>query len=477
MKKRLTCISAILTIFVISSMFLALPAHADYIKVIKFAENIKISDIDEDFYIDMGSRVGENDKVTVKSSNKSVVKPLNWTTLQVVKPGKAKVSITVKKKNGKKTNYKCTVRVYKYKNPIKTLKLGSKNIAKKYKKDNFAEAKSSTSKLTVKPAKGWKIKTIKYRAYKENEDGSFAKEVKRTIKPKSGATIKRRIGKNWYEEIALVMYNKEKHLKEELFLYLSLPKKTTQKESDNPESKSESEAEQSEKQSTVEAIDEIEPNDNKSMANKIMVGATVYGVSDKFDYIDGGSGEDWFKFVAPISGTAKIMVHADEVWRESEKAAADIYDSESNKLTEVMDSMTTDSSTSSTFGVSAGKTYYVRLSGDHYGFFAKNVAYHFQIGYLIGSTTITSKASTRSSITIHWDGKAKATFYQVQYTDKDLFADYSWTKATKVNVTGSSKKISNLNRDTNYYVRVRVAREIAGVTYYSKWSKRVLIKT
>ena len=102
MKKRLTCISAILTIFVISSMFLALPAHADYIRVIKFAENIKISDIDEDFYIDMGSRVGENDKVTVKSSNKSVVKPLNWTTLQVVKPGKAKVSITVKKKNGKK---------------------------------------------------------------------------------------------------------------------------------------------------------------------------------------------------------------------------------------------------------------------------------------------------------------------------------------------------------------------------------------
>lgn len=226
--------------------------------------------------------------------------------------------------------------------------------------------------------------------------------------------------------------------------------------------------------------DEMEPNNEKWEANGINIGTTVYGVSDVYDYLYGaGNGEDWFRFTAPVSGTVFVSVHTDSTWRDEEKAAIDVYDSENNHLAEVSDSMYTDGSETVTFGVRAGRSYYLRACGDYYGFYTENVAYHYSIGYSIGKASIKSVSSKKKGFKVKWNKKAGASFYQVQYISKSTYQNYGWSgaKTIKVSAGKGSKTIKNLGRKKRYYVRVRTARTIAGVTYYSPWSSKKSVKT
>jgi len=228
------------------------------------------------------------------------------------------------------------------------------------------------------------------------------------------------------------------------------------------------------------SIDEMEPNNVKWEANYINIGTTVYGVSDDYDYLNGtGNGEDWFKFTAPVSGTAYITVHTDSTWRDAEQAVVTVYDSENNYKAEVADSMYTDGGATTTFGVYAGNTYYVRACGDYYNFYAENVSYHFTVGYSIGKTSITSLTGKKKGFKVRWNKKSRASFYQVQYIRKDTYQCYGWNAAKKITVSSASgsKTIKNLTRNKKYYVRVRVARKINGLTYYSAWSKSKCVKT
>ena len=58
--------------------------------------------------------------------------------------------------------YDINVKVEKYVNPLKTFKIGKKNYAKKFKKDDFwmVDKKKVSGKLKLKAAKGWKIVSI-----------------------------------------------------------------------------------------------------------------------------------------------------------------------------------------------------------------------------------------------------------------------------------------------------------------------------
>ena len=222
-------------------------------------------------------------------------------------------------------------------------------------------------------------------------------------------------------------------------------------------------------------IDEQEPNDNKQNANWIKVGNAVYGSSDS-------STPDWFKFTAPVSGTAKITMWKDDDYSGVSggvDAAATVYDSNSNDLVWIYDDFDTDGGTSKTFGVTAGKTYYVRAYGNDLGFYRDGVDYHFKIGYSIGKTTITKVTGKKKAFVVKWNKKSKASFYQVQYIKKNSYTDYGWNRAKKVKVSKnvSSKKITGLKNKKQYYVRVRVARTINGVTYYSGWSPKKTVKT
>lgn len=78
--------------------------------------------------------------------------------VKVRKAGKAKVTYTV---GGSKRTLSFTVR--KYSNPVKSFKLGLKDYAAKFKKaksHNIAKRKANLGRVSVKPAKGWKLKRI-----------------------------------------------------------------------------------------------------------------------------------------------------------------------------------------------------------------------------------------------------------------------------------------------------------------------------
>lgn len=235
------------------------------------------------------------------------------------------------------------------------------------------------------------------------------------------------------------------------------------------------------------AIDEEEPNDDRATANTIEMGTTVYG--DTYDNWE----KDYFKFVAPISGTAKLSV-----WTDSAAASNDygiiepdeekglrvtIYDSNANEISCVFDAYKTQSGTSVAFPVQCGKIYYLECNGSSssWGNFSNYgiVSYHFRVDYSIGKTSIKSVRGKSGAFTVNWNKKSKASFYQVQYVKKSVYEDYGWTKAKKLNVASSSgsKTIRNLAKNKAYYVRVRVARSIEGVTYYSPWSAKKKVQT
>ena len=79
------------------------------------------------------------------------------------KTGKVKVNLQLKnKKSGKIKKYSSIVQIAKYSNPVKTLKIGSKNYAKYFKDNNYGYwvKKSISGKIVITPSKGWELVDI-----------------------------------------------------------------------------------------------------------------------------------------------------------------------------------------------------------------------------------------------------------------------------------------------------------------------------
>lgn len=214
------------------------------------------------------------------------------------------------------------------------------------------------------------------------------------------------------------------------------------------------------------AIDEMESNDSKQESQLIKMGDSVYGECN--------DDEDWFKFVAPLSGTAKVFLKLDD----SDKGfwtRLVVYDCNEHILLNIKDEMDTDGGVTGTFGVVSGRTYYIFA----YGYWNDSITYHFNLSYSIGKTTISKVKGQNKAFNVKWVKKDKASFYQVRYTPKSTYQDYAWNKSKVVTVDKKygNKTIKNLSKKKNYYVQVRVAREIEGITYYSAWSPRKTVKT
>lgn len=230
------------------------------------------------------------------------------------------------------------------------------------------------------------------------------------------------------------------------------------------------------------AVDESEPNDTRSTADVIQMGTTIYGDTSTITthgYVD--YDEDWFKFTAPISGTAKVVLTADDFTQEeSDGVDLAVYDSNKNRMFYIFDGCDTSGSENHTFPVSAGKTYYINVYGSDgvIGIY-RNASYHFNVGYSIGKTSISKVTPKDNAFNVKWNRKTKASFYQIRYTKKSTYQDYGWTKAKKIKVEKEygNKTIKKLANKKYYYVQVRVARTIKGVTYYSGWSTRKSVKT
>lgn len=165
LKKLVTVVLAIAMMVV-----LAIPAYAaDEIYIPKTANGIKYSTTtlknqyfsSKEYFAYVG-----NQKVTVKSSNKSVatVKAENGTIFVTIKkPGKTTISV----KTAKKT-YKCEYTVSKYENPLASVKVGgttikgssfNKNAVVNLKYSKYANKKTAV-KFNLKS--GWKVLSVEY---------------------------------------------------------------------------------------------------------------------------------------------------------------------------------------------------------------------------------------------------------------------------------------------------------------------------
>lgn len=88
---------------------------------------------------------------TLKRDNKS-----SFLWVYAKKPGKTKLSFTYK---GKK--YSINVVTRKWANPVKKLTINKKNVASKYKNRSHYETAIAGKKVTVTPAKGWKLTSLR----------------------------------------------------------------------------------------------------------------------------------------------------------------------------------------------------------------------------------------------------------------------------------------------------------------------------
>lgn len=92
-------------------------------------------------------------------------------------------------------------------------------------------------------------------------------------------------------------------------------------------------------------------------------------------------------------------------------------------------------------------------------------------------TSITKLSAGVKAFTAKWTRKTtQTTGYQIQYATNSKFTKGKKTVTIKSNKT-TSKKISGLNNNTKYYVRVRTYKTVNGLKYFSAWSKSKSIKT
>lgn len=144
---------------------------------IPYSRNMTISKSNSGYYIMTGKNLGNGEIMSIKSSNRKVITPMDnadiydavWAdSFDTRKTGTAKLTITVKLKNGKMKKYVAKVKVVKYSNPVKQFKLGSRNLASKFGKNAnlFISAKKDREKISVQAKSGWKVKKISYTYYK-----------------------------------------------------------------------------------------------------------------------------------------------------------------------------------------------------------------------------------------------------------------------------------------------------------------------
>lgn len=118
------------------------------------------------YYVEMGKKADSAVKITVTSGNRKVAVPEKYdnSIIHAKRAGTAKLKIKVKTKKGTKT-YKCTLKVLKYENPFKTLKVGGTSLKSKFNKTAQANSyvkNKTTGKIKIVPKKGWVLKRAYY---------------------------------------------------------------------------------------------------------------------------------------------------------------------------------------------------------------------------------------------------------------------------------------------------------------------------
>lgn len=142
--------------------------------------------------------------------------------------------------------------------------------------------------------------------------------------------------------------------------------------------------------------------------------------------------------------------------------------------------------------LSEGRTYYYKVRGirniDGKTYYTKwsntiEVTYDPETEHLIQgvkNTDISLKVLEQADgyVKLSWEREKgfKMDYYEIFRSTSPDYADEKKMYSTQYGTTTSYKNTKNLERDTKYYYRVRGARKLNGVTYYSQWSNSATVE-
>ncbi|MGN0488343.1 MAG: glycerophosphodiester phosphodiesterase family protein [Ruminococcus sp.] len=89
---------------------------------------------------------------------------------------------------------------------------------------------------------------------------------------------------------------------------------------------------------------------------------------------------------------------------------------------------------------------------------------------VVPNTSVFKVTAFSKSMLVKWKKQKQATGYQLQYSTSSKFTSYK--KITVRKNTTTSKLITNLTPDNNYYVRVRTYKKTNGKNEFSPWSAK-----
>ena len=144
------------------------------------------------------------------SSNKKVLTTATHygnINLTVKKAGKAVVTYSVKDDNNKTVKVQDTYKIYDYKNPIQSFKIGKTQLASKFNKTPFCPiTKNLKGKLSVSVKKGWKLVSIRQHRNTLALDGMMSKRDTRLSRGKNASIA---LSKKYYTtgSIEVIVYN------------------------------------------------------------------------------------------------------------------------------------------------------------------------------------------------------------------------------------------------------------------------------
>lgn len=120
--------------------------------------------------IDMDSVLSSNSKVASLKKNKNG--RITEYLVRTKKTGRATLSFRAKNVGDEEyVDKTIEVTSKKYVNPVKTMKIGKKNYASRFKvRPAYYQGKKISGKVSVKPGKGWKVSSIWFYDYSKKKD-------------------------------------------------------------------------------------------------------------------------------------------------------------------------------------------------------------------------------------------------------------------------------------------------------------------
>lgn len=194
-------------------------------------------------------------------------------------------------------------------------------------------------------------------------------------------------------------------------------------------------------------------NDILSQAKKISLGQKVYGMIGNEDE------QDFYIFDMPFTGNL-VVSHSNYI--ESGYEYYDILNSEGNKVTSFITYY--DENKGYAYGkhsidLDKGR-YYIKVCGNSKG------PYHFVMSIKPEVGDIESVTRIKTKATVRLEKSDEATGYILQYSTSDKFGKKSTKSKT---IKGTTVKLKGLNKNKQYYLRVKRYKKCNGKTYYSDY--------